>query len=246
MGRTRQALVGILTAALVIAGGAAPALAAPVAPAVVAPAVVDPGDDCENPSQGDGYAPPTRCELRLVRAVGTCLEAAPVLDYAVEAVGSTDSTVTLTWVNPDGEDLVQEGLPLTGRVFWPGTVIMDGVVVDWPGWMQAADGSWTLHDAYDFTRPEVQVVFEVNPQVSTVVSYPPETAACANPPTRTEQVAGVVVTSDVLAAAEPLSQSQVLAVTGADSWPLLAVSGGLVLLGAALVAGSVRRRHTTG
>jgi hypothetical protein len=241
MGRTRRALVGILAAALLVVGGAVPALAAPVAPAAAATAVVDPGDGCENPSAGDGYAPPTRCELRIVRAVGTCLESAPVLDYAVEVTGSTDSTVTITWVNPGGEDLVQEGLPLSGRVFWPGTVIMNGVVVDWPGWVQAADGTWTLHDAYDFTRPTVQVVFEVNPEASTVVSYPPESAACANPPTRTEQVAGVVVTSDVLAAVD--TQSQVLAVTGANTWPLLAVSGGLVLLGAALVATSVRRRH---
>lgn len=244
MGRTRRVLIGILAAALVVVGGAAPALAAPPAVAATAPAVVDPGGgDCDNPAPADGYAPPTRCELTIVRAVGTCLGSAPVLDYAVEAVGTTDDTVTITWVNPGGEDLVQSGLPLSGRVYWPGTVIMDGVVVDWPGWVQAADGSWTRHDSYDFTRPQVQVVLEVNPQASTVVSYPPESAACANPPTRTTQVTDVVVTSDVLAAAE--TQSQVLAVTGANSWPLLAASGALVLLGAALVAGSVRRRHAT-
>lgn len=243
MGRTRRALVGILAAALVVVGGAAPALAAPAVPAAAAPAVVDPGDGCDNPAPDDGYAPPTRCELTIVRAVGTCLESAPVLDYAVEAIGTSNGTVTITWVNPGGEDLVQSGLPLSGRVFWPGTVIMNGVVVDWPGWVQAPDGTWTRHDAYDFTRPEVQVVFEVNPQATTVVSYPPESAACANPPTSVSQVAGVVVTSDVLAAAE--TQSQVLAVTGANSWPLLAVSGALVLLGAGLVAGTTRRRHGT-
>lgn len=241
MERTRRVLVGILAAALVVLGGAAPALAAPAAPAVAAPVVVDPGDGCADPAPDDGYAPPARCELTIVRAVGTCFESAPVLDYAVEVVGTSGDSLTLTWVNPDGEDLVQEGLPLSGRVFWPGTVIIGGVVVDWPGWVQQPDGSWTEHDAYDFTRPQIQVILSVNPEASTVVSYPPESAACANPPTRTSQVADVVVTSDVLAAAE--TQSQVLAVTGANSWPLLAVSGGLVLLGAALVATAVRRRH---
>lgn len=243
MERTRRVLVGMLAAVLVVLGGAAPALAAPAAPAVAAPAVVAPGGDCEDPAPADGYAPPTRCELTILRAVGTCLGSAPVLDYAIEAVGATSSTLTLTWVNPDGEDLVQEGLPLTGRVYWPGTVIIDGVVVDWPGWMQEADGSWTQHDAYDFTRPQLQVVFEVNPEASTVVAYPPESAACANPPTRASQVADVVVTSGVLAA--PETQSQVLAVTGATAWPVLAASGALVLLGSALVATAVRRRHTS-
>lgn len=243
MGRMRRVLVGILAAAFVVAGGAAPALAAPPVVAAAAPAVVDPGGDCDNPAPDDGYAPPTRCELTIVRAVGTCLESAPVLDYAVEAVGSSSDTVTITWVNPDGEELVQSGLPLTGRVYWPGTVILNGVVVDWPGWVQAADGTWTQHDAYDFTRPTVQVTFEVNPEASTVVSYPPESSACANPPTRAGQVAGVVVTSDVLAAAETQTQSQVLAVTGANTWPLLAGAGVLVLLGAGLVTVAVRRSH---
>lgn len=243
MRRTRRTLIGIMTAALVLVGGAAPALAGPPAGAA-APAVLAPGGDCASPDPAaadDGYAPTTRCELVIARADAICLASAPVLDYAVEVVGTADSTLTLTWVNPDGEDLVQEGLPLAGRVYWPGTVLQDGVVVDWPGWTPTADGSWTEHDAYDFTRPEVQVVFEVNPASATVVAYPPESAVCANPPVPTERVAGVVVTSDVLAAAEP-TQSQVLAVTGADPWPVLAGAGALVLLGAALITASVRRR----
>jgi hypothetical protein len=249
MRRTRRTLLGIVTAALVLVGGAAPALAGPAAGAA-APAVLAPGEDCatvppDQTAPDDGYAPPVRCELLIARADAICLASAPVLDYAVEVVGTSDQTLTLTWVNPDGEDLVQEDLPLTGRVYWPGTVVQDGVVVDWPGWTPTQDGSWVQHDAYDFTRPDVQVVFEVNPQVATVVSYPPESAVCANPPVPTERVAGVVVTSDVLAAAES-TRSQVLAVTGADPWPVLAGAGALVLLGAALVTTTVRRRHATG
>jgi hypothetical protein len=246
MGRVRRTLVAVLAAAFLV-GGAGTALAAPPAPAALpapaapAPAVVDPDTGCE--TGADGYAPPGRCELVIVRAAGICLEAAPVLDYAVEAYGTTDDTVTITWVNPGGEDIVQSGLPLTGRVYWPGTVIQNGVVVDWPGWMLSPEGTWTEHDAYDFTRPEVEVVLSVNPEASTVVSYPPETSLCANPPmSQVLAASDTTTTSRVLAAPD----SAVLAVTGADSWPLLAGAGMLVLLGAALVTTSVRRHHSRG
>jgi LPXTG-motif cell wall-anchored protein len=177
-----------------------------------------------------------------------CLASAPALSYAVEPVGTSNQTVTITWHHPGGEDLVQSGLPLSGQVYWPGTVVVDGVVVDWPGWTQLPDGSWTEHDAYDYTRPEVEVTFEVNPSATTVVSYPPASAACANPPQ--SQVAGVVVTSDVLAAPEEVAgvqaASAVLAVTGSNSTPLLLAAGLLLLVGGVLVAIPVRRRHRAG
>jgi len=261
MAHVRRTIGSLVAGAVLVLGAVLPAAAAPPAPAAqpapaaAAPAAVDTG--CDAPA--DGYAPPPECELLIVRAAGICLEAAPVLDYAVEATGTPEDTVTITWVNPDGPDLTQEGLPLTGRVYWPGTVVRDGVVVDWPGWILTPEGTWTEHDAYDFTRPEIQVVFEVNPSATTVVSYPPETSLCANPP-RSGVKPVVDVTSGVLAAPEgptsasavlaapegPASASAVLAATGADTTPVLAVSGGLLLLGAGLVAVSVRRRHRAG
>lgn len=246
MGRVRRTLVAVLAAAFLVGGAgsalaAPPAPAGPAAPAAPAPAVIDPDTGCETPA--DGYAPPGRCELVIARAAGICLEAAPVLDYAVEAYGTTDDTLTITWVNPDGEDIVQSGLPLSGRVYWPGTVVVNGAVVDWPGWMLTPEGSWTQHDAYDFTRPDVQVVLSVNPEASTVVSYPPETSVCANPPGSSQVLAAsdttTTTTSDVLAAPD----SAVLAATGSDTWPMLTAAGLLVLLGAALVTTSVRRHH---
>jgi len=96
----------------------------------------------------------------------------------------------------------------------------------------------------------------VNPSASTVVAYPPPSSACAGPaeavdavvvtpPDPGSDVSGVVTTSEVLAA--PAGQvrytSAVLAVTGANSWQLLAAAGGAVLLGAGLVVVAARRTH---
>lgn len=260
MAQRRRILIGLVAAAAAVLAPVAPALAAPAAPAAVpAPAAVSAPavtiGDCENPDPTDppaeGYAPPTRCELGIARAEAVCLAAAPALSYAVEPVGTPNTTVTLTWHNPGGPDLVQSGLPLSGQVYWPGTVVVDGVVTDWPGWTQLPDGSWTEHDAYDYTRPQVEVTFEVNPSATTVVSYPPASAVCANPPQ--SQVAGVVVTSDVLAAPDVVAAPQdvraasaVLAVTGTDSTPLLVAAGLMLLAGGVLVAIPVRRRHRAG
>lgn len=260
MERMRRAALGLLATVAVTAGAAlalaGPAAAAPV-PALVVPAVVEPAPDpaepapdpaepapdpataCANPSATGGYAPASRCELVLVRAAGICLGDAPVLDYAVEPFGTPNTTVSITFINPGGENAVLSGLPLSGRIYWPGTVIQNGVVVDWPGWTQNPDGTWEQFDAYSYTRPSVRIEFEVNPSVGTVVSYPPATSACANPPQ--SEVLGVTTTSHVLAA--PDTQSAVLAVTGANSWPLLAAAGAAVLLGSGMVALSVRRAH---
>ncbi|RMI12575.1 peptidase [Cellulomonas triticagri] len=239
----------MVLAVLLTAGAAAPALATSPASSPAAPAPAAVLDACEQQADAQGYAPRGRCELVLLRAEGICLGAAPVLDYAVEAIGTSAGTLTLTWRNPQGEDLVQEGLPLSGRVYWPGTVVQDGVVVDWPGWTLDDSGSWVEHDAYDFTRPEVTVTLEVNPSLQTVVSYPPESAECAGP--RVERVASVQTTSGVLAAPElpaaPVEvASAVLAATGVTTGPLLLGGGALLLLGVTLVALAARRRHHLG
>lgn len=260
MAHRRRILIGLVAAAAAVLAPVAPALAAPAAPAAVSAPAVTIGD-CENPNPADtpadGYAPPTRCELGIARAEAVCLAAAPALSYAVEPVGTSNTTLTITWHNPGGGDLVQSGLPLSGQVYWPGTVVVDGVVTDWPGWTQLPDGSWSQHDAYDYTRPQVEVTFEVNPSATTVVSYPPESAVCANPPQAL--VAGVVTTSEVLAAPDLAASSDVaaapedvraasavLAVTGANSTPLLVAAGLMLLAGGALAAIPVRRRRRAG
>lgn len=262
----RRALVATL-AALLLGAGAAPALAAagtaPASPVVAAPtdpAVTDPEPAADEPAcltQGteDGYAPSGRCELVIARAVAVCLEDVPYLQYSLEAYGTPNTTATLTWVDPGGNSVVQSGLPLSGQVAWPGVVFENGKIVDWPGWSRGADGTWVPHDEFDFTRPDVTIRFQVNPEASTVVSYPAATASC-NAPTGVNP--GVTTTSQVLSAPETTGsaaaadvagavtyRSQVLAVTGSNSWQLAAVGGATVLAGLALVLAAARRNHRT-
>jgi hypothetical protein len=269
-----RALGGLVGALMMIGGVSGPALAAPDTPAAPVAAVVDDGLSCAElaaTADPDGYAPLPRCELTILRAAAICLADAPVLDYAVEAVGTTLSTVTITWVDPSGADMVESGLPLQGRMYWPGTVIQDGKVVDWPGWTHNPDGTWTDYDAYSYTRPSVRIEFQVNPTAATVVTYPPATAACAgpvldSPPTTTtmppttgspvEQVAAPLTGGGVLAAPEvarvPAApapaqvRSAALAATGVTTGPLLVGAGLLVLLGVGLVAASARRHGPMG
>jgi len=105
-----------------------------------------------------------------------------VYDISVSNLPGADS-VTITFINPGGADIVFADQPLSGKILWPGAVLdAGGNIVDWPGWTLHPDGTWTQGDAFDWVRPTVQVNFEVNPDVTLTVDYPPESSACANPP----------------------------------------------------------------
>ena len=110
----------------------------------------------------------------------------PYLAYNVTITGGTGSeTLTITFVNPDGDDFVYTGLALgEGRVLWPGAEVDgDGNPIDWPGWTQLPDGTWVEGDEFDWVRPSVTVIFAVNPEATFEVDYPPSSPDCdANPP----------------------------------------------------------------
>lgn len=227
----RVALVALI-AALVGLGGALPSTAA-----------VDPAGgsseadfDCANPP--DGYPAPARCELDVQVLEPVCDKGVPKLRYQVAAVGSPNTTVTLTWINPTGADVVYPDLPLQGTVNWPGALAgADGVGTDWPGWTELPDGSWAEGDAFDWVRPGVEVLFQVNPEALVTVSYPKATTNCVAGPPDDE-----VLSSEVLSAGGPTSA--VLSATGSETGPLLMAGAGLVLLGGLAVAGvTVARRR---
>lgn len=278
----RHAGAGLLAAAVVVMT-ALPGLAAPPAPVEpapitapallgapagpVAPAVADPGNGCATPAAEPApgtepsgaptgtYAVPGRCELAILKATAVCMQSAPVLDYAVEPTGTPNDTVTITWIGPEGQEIVQSGLPLSGHLIWPGTVIKDGVVVDWPGWTLQPDGTWVPSDEFDFIRPVAHIEFEVNPTAETDVSYPSPTSACAGPHSATgvPQAPGLTTTSNALTVPDTSvpaagnsssnSSSPGLATSGANSWPMLASAAVLVLVGAVLVGTAVRRQR---
>ncbi|MBO9553138.1 peptidase [Cellulomonas sp.] len=178
----------------------------------------------------DDYGVPLPCELHITLLSPICDNDVPKLRYVAEAIGTPNTTVTITWVNPGGANVVQSGLPLSGTVLWPGAVVgPDGKGADWPGWRQLPDGSWVEGDEFDWVRPSVQVNFQVNPSATMSVAYPPSSPNCAtNPPG-----------SEVLSA----TGAEVLSATGSNSAPLLVGAVSLVVVGGLVVLFVARRRH---
>ena len=107
----------------------------------------------------------------------------PYLSYDVRVFGTDADTLTMTWLNPTGDDVVYSDLPLSGKVLWPGAVVdAEGQPLDWPAW-RLVDGVWVEGDEFDWVRPSVDVLFQVNPEETVTVAYPPSMPECnANPP----------------------------------------------------------------
>lgn len=105
-------------------------------------------DGCSGES--DDYVGSGVCALEVV-AEPVCIGDEAYLSYALTAPGSSATSATVTWQNPDGDDVVQTNLPLTGQLAWPG----------------------------DWARPTVDVTFDVNPTATVTVAYPGATAGCA-------------------------------------------------------------------
>jgi len=125
------------------------------------------------------------CALIPGDIAAVCQGDTPYLDYGVSLPEGIevddDAPLTITFINPDGgEDFVAEDQPLEGSLLWPGA--SDTEPKQWPGWEQQDDGSYVETDGnYAWTRDDVQVRFEVNPEYSQIVSYPEATTQCANP-----------------------------------------------------------------
>jgi LPXTG-motif cell wall-anchored protein len=101
----RRAFTVLATAAVAVAGFAAPAAAQTTALPLCTP--------------NDGYVPGESCAL--VIATPECLNGNPVLDYEVSpvAVAGGQNTVDIRWTNLPGADVLQEDRPLRGdNVAW--------------------------------------------------------------------------------------------------------------------------------
>lgn len=224
----RACLVALLAAASAIV---APALAS-AAPTSARTAVTpspSPSEvfACDVEEAPGDYAPPGPCELRATLLSPICDNEVPKLRYVVEAIGTPNTTVTITFINPTGADVVYADLPLSGTVNWPGAVEDEnGRGIDWPGWTQLPDGTWVEGDEFDWVRPSVQVMFEVNPSLTASVAYPPSSPVClTDPPT------------------EPPTSPPELSSTGSDAGPVLLAGTGLLVAGAFAVALVARARR---
>ncbi len=188
----------------------------------------------------DTYVPePPTIKLTVLQPV--CDGDVPYLDYDVDVTGTDNDTVTITWLNPDGDDVVQSGLALTGRALWPGAVVgPDGRGADWPGW-RLVDGEWVEGDEFDWVRPSVQVLFQVNPETVVTVDYPPSSPDCAtNPPGKTTTPPPATTVSHQVE--QPSAQGTSLAETGATVGLYAAIAAGLAVVGAAIVLLTRRTR----
>ncbi|WP_435737105.1 peptidase [Cellulosimicrobium sp. PMB13] len=189
----------------------------------------------------DSYVPPEpTIDLTVLSPV--CDGDVPYLEYAVDVTGTENNTVTITWQNPSGDDIVQSGLPLSGRVIWPGAVVgPDGRGADWPGW-RLEGGEWVVGDEFDWVRPSVEVLFEVNPETVVTVDYPPSSPNCAtNPPGEEDPPPAQQVSNPGTTTS---SDAPGLAETGATVGLYAAIAAGLAVVGAAILLLTRRTRKS--
>ena len=128
-------------------------------------------------------------ELELTAIGAECFNDIPYLSYAIDFPAGQSATIT--FLNPNGADIVYEDQPLSGAVLWPGA---SESPPDWPGWI-LQDGVWVAaDDGFLWARGNISVLFEVNPSTVLTVSYPQSTEACADPENIPDVVGGVVIT----------------------------------------------------
>src|SRR4051812_7638064 len=222
MVRTLRGVIVVLAVALLGFLAAAPSTAA-----------VGPSPSPSASQQGcQDY--PAPCQLS-VQVATFCSEDVPTLTYDAVAIGTTKDTMTITFDNPNGPDLVFANRPLSGTLTFPGVVITNGKVIDWPGWTQNADGTWAKGDEFDWVRAGMLIHFKVNPEADATAMYPGATAAC-NPPT-TEVLDEPDPTPSVTEVSEVLAEGDqaVLSATGSNDAPLLIAAIAFVVIGGAAV-----------
>ncbi|WP_125206572.1 MULTISPECIES: hypothetical protein [Isoptericola] len=184
------------------------------------------------------------CELVPGDIGAVCDAETPYLVYGVTlpegAPAPGENPLTVTFINPGGgNDHVTTDLPLEGRLLWPGASAEEPL--QWPGWERLEDGSYVETDGnFAWTRDGVQVRFEVNPDYSTVVEYPPASEECADAPADIREAAAQTVVDVPEDAPEVAAEEDELALTGATVGVAAAVALLLVAGGAALFI--VRRR----
>ena len=167
-------------------------------------------------------------ELELTAIGAVCFNDIPYLSYAIDFPGGQSATIT--FLNPNGADIVYEDQPLSGAVLWPGA---SESPPDWPGWI-LEDGVWVAaDDGFLWARGNISVLFEVNPSTVLTVSYPQTTEACADPENVPDVVGGVVITPPTTPT--QIDGVEVLPFTGVPGGALAAVAFAALSLGGLMV-----------
>ncbi len=235
----RKMILSFIAAAVLVVGAPLAASAVDEPPGATDSAGT--GDTAGTADDTLGYTPrtPQQPTLAGTTVAPSCAADAPWIDYSVLLVDpqnlSTGHTATL--VLSDGArsttltlGTVTAGVPLTGRVLWPGASVgSDGRGNGWPGWAYV-DGQWTTSDDnFGWTRRDITATVEVNPSLAVALSYPPSSPNCRTAP------------ADIRAAA---AAGAALPATGGD----IALAAGVGVAGAGLIAMGgalvVRRRRS--
>ena len=128
-------------------------------------------------------------------ASAVCSSNAAYVDYALTSVNysfPTDATAQIDWVDSTGRIVRTDAAqPLSGRALWPGTVLLLGLPVDWPGWLLSGVLWIEGIDGFELTKPAVTVRFTVGTKIREVaVTYPAAATGCsAAPPSNQTPVA---------------------------------------------------------
>lgn len=123
-----------------------------------------------------------------------CVADAPFISYEITLINlEWPGSATLTFTDINGNPVSAAGSTTPapdvvvvtepkGTVVFPGGSYDGTVGTDWPGWRLAQDGSWEPDPNDEILRQGVNILVEVNPSASVLVTYPPATEVCANPP----------------------------------------------------------------
>lgn len=179
------------------------------------------------------------CPLVPGEIFSACVGDVPYLSYDVTLpegyIAPSEKPVTITFVNPDGEDYVVANQPLKGKLLWPGASAEEPKM--WPGWALVAGKYVKTEGNFNWTRVGITVLFQVNPSYETSVSYPEATALCASPASTT--------TDDPSDPTDPTDPGS-LAVTGGVFQAGAVAAGAIALLaGVAMTVVSTRRRKVS-
>lgn len=178
-------------------------------------------------------------------ASAVCVGDIPYLSYQANFPPEfAGQTVTITIVNPTGDDIVvtktlgPDGSVSGNDILWPGA--SPNPNPDWPGWILQDDGTWVEgDDGFLWARGTLTGTFEVNPTVALSATYPPASSICAgpqnsdNPPPESPPGETPPTTTTTTSSGLPA--------TGAQTATLALVGGGLLVGGTALVVSSRRR-----
>lgn len=163
-----------------------------------------------------------------------------VIDFALPGFPSLAGvTGTLTMADVNGNVVSTQPLVYQpgGHVelLYPGTTVNpDGSIADVPGWILTNAGLWVRDPTDEFLREGIVLTYQVNPTATALVTYPPESSACANPE-NPPGVPGQPTTPPPGGPGSPLPP------TGSDPWtPVVAL--GLVGLGGAMLVATRRRK----